>query len=198
MTAQQEIEASLKRVTGLTLSAVQWEVKELPGILGETEPVLDAVSGTYENGNGLLVATDRRVIFVDKGLVGSRVEDFPYDKITSLQYQTGLLLGTEDDYPGRLPTATAVISALANIVPEQVRELHDCVRAGDRSRAGVLSARLQEVRAITKEHASPAVLKALAQERHGAPMGTVRPPLVPLPVDYDATATLRRIGVSVP
>lgn len=108
----------------------------------------------------------------------------------------GVLLGTEDDYPGRLPTATAVVSALANIVPEQVRELYDCVRGGDRSRASELSSRLQEIRAITKEHASPAVLKSLAQARHGAEMGTVRPPLVPLPADYDAPATLRRMGVS--
>lgn len=108
----------------------------------------------------------------------------------------GVLLGTEDDYPGRLPTATAVVSALANIVPEQVRELYDCVRDGDRSRASELSSRLQEIRAITKEHASPAVLKSLAQARHGAEMGTVRPPLVPLPADYDAAATLRRMGVS--
>ncbi|MGD8202098.1 dihydrodipicolinate synthase family protein [Ornithinimicrobium sp. W1679] len=110
----------------------------------------------------------------------------------------GVLLGTEDDYPGRLPTATAVISALANIVPEQVRELHDCVRAGDEPRAAQLSAGLQEIRAITKEHASPAVLKALAQARHAAFMGTVRPPLVPLPADYDAAATLRRMGVDSP
>lgn len=110
----------------------------------------------------------------------------------------GVMLGTEDDYPGRLPTATAVISALANVVPERVRELHDCVRDGDQPRAAKLSTRLQETRAITKEHASPAVLKALAQARHGAFMGTVRPPLVPLPSDYDAAATLRRMGVDSP
>lgn len=107
----------------------------------------------------------------------------------------GVLLGTEDDYPGRLPTATAVISALANVVPEQVRALYDCVRDDDRSRAAELSTRLQGIRAITKEHTSPAVLKTLAQARHGASMGTVRPPLVPLPADYDAVATLRRMGV---
>ena len=130
MTAQQEIEASLKRVTGLTLSAVQWEVKELPGILGETEPVLDAVSGTYENGNGLLVATDRRVIFVDKGLVGSRVEDFPYDKITSLQYQTGLLLGTLTIF------ASGNRAEIRNVAPKHNTRLF---AEGVRERMGVKS-----------------------------------------------------------
>jgi 4-hydroxy-tetrahydrodipicolinate synthase len=38
---------------------------------------------------------------------------------------------------------------------------------------------------MTKEYASAAVLKKLAEARHGAPMGTVRPPFVPLPADYD-------------
>ncbi|MFK5633966.1 dihydrodipicolinate synthase family protein [Ornithinimicrobium sp. LYQ103] len=108
----------------------------------------------------------------------------------------GVLLGTEDDYPGRLPVATGVISALANIVPEQVRELYACVRAGDQARAGELSEHLQQVRAMTKEYASPGVLKALAQARHGAPMGTVRPPLVPLPADYDVGRALDVMGVT--
>lgn len=107
----------------------------------------------------------------------------------------GVLLGTEDDYPGRLATATGVISALANIVPEQVLELYRSVRTGDDSRARELSAHLQRVRALTKEHASPAVLKAMAQARHGAAMGTVRPPLLPLPRDYDVDRGLRALEV---
>jgi hypothetical protein len=48
----------------------------------------------YNNGIGILVATNKRLVFADKGLVfGLRVEDFPYDKISSIQYSTGLLLG---------------------------------------------------------------------------------------------------------
>ena len=42
-----------------------------------------------------LVATNKRLIFVDKGfVVGLKVEDFPYDKISSIQYETGILMGT--------------------------------------------------------------------------------------------------------
>jgi dihydrodipicolinate synthase/N-acetylneuraminate lyase len=108
----------------------------------------------------------------------------------------GVMLGTEDDYPGRLGTAAGVISALANIVPEQVLELYRSVRAGEVSRAAELSDHLQRVRALTKEHASPAVLKAMAQARHGAAMGTVRPPLLPLPRGYDAHRGLRALEVS--
>lgn len=108
----------------------------------------------------------------------------------------GVLLGTEDDYPGRLPVATGVISALANVVPEQVRELYASVRAGEQAHASELSAHLQRLRAMTKEHASPGVLKALAEARHGALMGTVRPPLVPLPAKYDLGRALDVMGVT--
>lgn len=41
-----------------------------------------------------MVATNKRLIFVDKGMFfGLKVEDFPYDKISSIQYETGLLMG---------------------------------------------------------------------------------------------------------
>ncbi len=97
----------------------------------------------------------------------------------------GVLLGTEDDLPRRLPDAQGSISALANIAPELVVRLHDAIRGGDADSAAGLSAHLQKLRSLTKEYASPGVLKRVAQERHGHPMGTVRPPLVPLPESYD-------------
>src|SRR5215210_4506811 len=53
-----------------------------------------------------------------------------------------------------------------------------------------LSERLQRARAMTKEYASAAVLKKLAEARHGAPMGTVRPPFVPAPAEYDPKPVL--------
>ncbi|MGY1623810.1 dihydrodipicolinate synthase family protein [Geodermatophilus sp. SYSU D00965] len=100
----------------------------------------------------------------------------------------GVLLGTEDDLPARLPSATGAISALANIVPEQVVALYGHVRGGRAAEAAALSAHLQRVRAMTKQHASPGVLKRVAEARHGYPMGTVRPPLVPVPASFDAAA----------
>jgi dihydrodipicolinate synthase/N-acetylneuraminate lyase len=58
----------------------------------------------------------------------------------------------------------------------------------------VLSERLQKARAMTKEYASPAVLKKLAQARHGAAMGTARPPFVPVPADYNPTNVLQAVS----
>lgn len=109
----------------------------------------------------------------------------------------GVLLGTEDDLAGQLPHAEGAISALANIVPEQVVELCRRVREGDAAGAERLSAHLRQVRAVTKEHDAPGLLKLLAQARHGARMGTVRPPLVPVPSTYDVPAAVARLEVPV-
>ena len=102
----------------------------------------------------------------------------------------GVLVGTEDDLPRRLRTADGSISALANIVPEHVVALYEHVRAGRDDDAAALARHLQRVRAMTKEYASVAVLKRVAQERHGHAMGSPRLPLVPLPDAFDAAAAV--------
>jgi dihydrodipicolinate synthase/N-acetylneuraminate lyase len=107
----------------------------------------------------------------------------------------GVLLGTEDDLPRRLLTADGSISALANIVPEHVVALYDHIRTGRTDEAAALSAHLQRVRAMTKEYASVGVLKRIAGARHGHPMGTVRPPLLPPPDDFDVDAALALLEV---
>ncbi|MEJ0106053.1 MAG: PH domain-containing protein [Bacteroidota bacterium] len=66
------------------------EINELPDILSATELVDNIIQGIYNDGQGILVSTGRRLVFVDKGLLyGIRVEDFPLDKITTIQYETG-------------------------------------------------------------------------------------------------------------
>jgi dihydrodipicolinate synthase/N-acetylneuraminate lyase len=107
----------------------------------------------------------------------------------------GVLLGTEDDLWRKLGTgAQGVISALANFIPEEVLALYEKHREGDEAEGTALSEKLQKARAMTKEYASPAVLKKLAEARHGARMGTVRPPFVPVPEDYDPTPALLAVS----
>lgn len=58
------------------------------------ENVYNLIQGIYNNGIGIFAATNKRLIFIDKGLMyGLKVEDFHYDKISSIQYLAGLLLG---------------------------------------------------------------------------------------------------------
>ena len=103
----------------------------------------------------------------------------------------GVLLGTEDDLWQRLNSgARGVISALANFIPEEILEMYRKVEAGDEAGGKALAEKLQKARAMTKEYASVAVLKKLGESRHGVPMGTVRPPFMPLPADYDPEPVL--------
>ena len=110
---------------------------------------------------------------------------------TLLAADRGVLLGTEDDLWRRLGIgAKGVVSALANFVPGEIVEVYRRAKVGEEAGGRELSERLQRVRAKTKEHAAPAVLKKLAEARHGVAMGTVRPPLVPAPSDYDPSPVL--------
>lgn len=89
-----------KQIQELKLSSVsdylgRREINELPNILAPTEIIDNLAQGTYNNGQGILVSTNRRLLFVDKGMLyGLKVEDFQLDKISSIQYETGLLLGS--------------------------------------------------------------------------------------------------------
>lgn len=103
----------------------------------------------------------------------------------------GVLIGTEDELWSRLEGgAQGVISALANFMPEQVVRLFKAFRANDLHNGQMLSEHLQRVRAMTKKHPTPAILKKLAEGRHSVPLGTVRPPLQPAAGRLDVDSIL--------
>jgi hypothetical protein len=89
----EEIQKQIRNQSDLSKFLAKREIKELPSILWEDETVENIVQGMYVNHMGILVATNKRLLFIDKGLVKLKVEDFPYDKISSLQYETGWVSG---------------------------------------------------------------------------------------------------------
>lgn len=118
-----------KQIQALKLSGIsdylgRREINELPNILAPTEIVDNLAQGTYNNGQGILVSTNRRLIFVDKGMLyGLKVEDFPLDKITSIQYETGLLLGEIKIHTsGNIAKIDNVEKASARSFAEFIRE----------------------------------------------------------------------------
>lgn len=89
-----QIQDQLKKLDGVSAFLAKKEIKELPNILWHDEEVKGLIQGFYSNGNGLLVGTNKRLIFINKKLLGGiTVEDFPNDKISSIQYETGLMFG---------------------------------------------------------------------------------------------------------
>lgn len=69
------------------------ELRKLQDHVWPDEVVDRMATGAYGGGQGLLVMTDRRLIFIKEGMMSSTLEDFPFDKITSIQWSSGMLVG---------------------------------------------------------------------------------------------------------
>lgn len=80
-----------------TRSITRDEVKGLPNILSEDELPEAIVSGTYHDSNVVLVATDRRLIFVDEYL--DIVKGLYFEDISSIATHQGWMLGSIYIYP---------------------------------------------------------------------------------------------------
>lgn len=120
------IQEQLEKI-GLSKSSALWgrkEIAELPAIIPEGEEIFGLIQGVYNGGQGILVATDRRLLFVDKGLLyGLKVEDFGLDKVTSVQIETGLILADIKIM------ASGNIAKIANVDKTEGRKFCEKVRA---------------------------------------------------------------------
>ncbi|MFX3672849.1 MAG: PH domain-containing protein [Paenisporosarcina sp.] len=124
MPTLEEIKNQINMLDGASRLLGIKEIKELPNILWENENVEKLVSGFYAGGNGILVATNKRVLFVNKGLVyGLKVEDFPYTNISSIEYSTGMLLGKIKFY------VSGNKAEIDNVDKKMTREFAEYVRA---------------------------------------------------------------------
>lgn len=70
------------------------EIQRLPEVLWEGETVEMLAPGVYGKGNGLVAMTSQRLIFLKHGMMSQQVEDFPYNRISSVQWSGGMLMGT--------------------------------------------------------------------------------------------------------
>ncbi len=94
MPSADQIRAQMKEVGAYDKLLVFREIGYLPKILAPDERIEAALAGFYKNGNGLLVATQRRLLFVDKGLLwGVTQEEFPFSSVTSIEHTLGLVFG---------------------------------------------------------------------------------------------------------
>lgn len=84
-------ELSHQKLDGVGRMFAKSELKHIPTILSADEEVEDMVQGTYKEKQGLLIATNKRLVFMHKGLLSSSIQDFGYSKITSVEYSAGIL-----------------------------------------------------------------------------------------------------------
>ncbi|OUM84664.1 MAG: hypothetical protein BAA01_05870 [Bacillus thermozeamaize] len=115
---------------------------KLPKILEEAkkhlepgEQVLEAVLGAYETKlmgkdtvmNGVLIATDRRLVFYGKKLMGYNLEVFPYENISSFEMGKGILGYSLNFYASNNKVSVKWINQgdvkkLTEIVKEKIRK----------------------------------------------------------------------------
>lgn len=70
------------------------EIRKLASHLWEDETIQHLAGGAYGGGLGLVALTDRRLLFVREGWTGRATEDFPLDRISSVQWNSGMVHGT--------------------------------------------------------------------------------------------------------
>jgi hypothetical protein len=92
MVEPQVIHEQLKKIGFKTHGWGRAEAKELPHIILPDEEIYECVNGIYEGGFALLVATDVRVLLIDKKPLNYlTVEDLRFDMINELDYNHRLM-----------------------------------------------------------------------------------------------------------
>ena len=90
-----EINEQIRAIGATKMFGTKKEVRALPDVLELDEPVLGIVSGLMDGNTWLIVCTDRRVVFLDRGLLwGLKQTEIPLDRISSVTADTGLMFGS--------------------------------------------------------------------------------------------------------
>src|SRR5690349_7190273 len=99
------------------------EIKRLVEYLWEDERVDRMVSGSYGGGLGLLVLTDRRLLFLKDGITSKTHEDFPIERVTSVQWSSGMATGKVIIF------ASGNKAEITNVTKKDGKDLTDLVRS---------------------------------------------------------------------
>lgn len=119
MVSSQYVEEQLKKIGCHYTLWGSTEVAELSTLLMEGEEIAVAINGYYEGGFGLLVATNYRVLIVDKKPFVLNVEDLRYEMITEVNYAARLLIA---EMHIAIPTRTIYFNSWA------MERLHQAMR----------------------------------------------------------------------
>jgi len=120
---EQRLKELVKEKLGMAL-VIRRELAKLPALLGDDEDVLNLARGKCDGMEGLVVVTDRRILFVGEAMMRSHLEDFSYEKVSSVKTETGLGCGKITVYAG------GSAAELENIRPKRrTAEIGEYVRA---------------------------------------------------------------------
>ena len=100
MKSLKDIKEMLSKSGSLILGTKK-EVKELTNIINDDEIITYATSGVYDGHTWLVVSTNKRIIFLDKGMLfGVNQIEIPLSKVNAVKYKKGLFIGEIEIWDG--------------------------------------------------------------------------------------------------
>lgn len=117
------VESQMEQAGVSDLFGTKKEVKALPEILNDDEHIVYATSGMVDSNTVLAVLTQKRVIFIDKGLIyGIKSTEVPLDMINGVSYSKGIILGKISITNGAVTTVIDnVDKSAAPIMTEKIK-----------------------------------------------------------------------------
>lgn len=119
------IKQQLKDANVENLFGTKKEIKALPDIIDIDggEKILYAANAFIETHSILAVCTNKRVIFLDHGLIyGSKSTDIPLDMINGVSYSKGLMLGSISVTNG------AITTQIENMQPYPAKKMAEIIK----------------------------------------------------------------------
>lgn len=120
MNLRPDIESAAAKI--LSTFGSKRELRTLETNLWPDETVRAISSGTYGPGQGIVVLTDRRVIFWKNGFTKQLLEDFPLKNISSVQWESGMMLGKLHVY------TSGNKATIANMDKDGGRQISELIR----------------------------------------------------------------------
>lgn len=187
MISKQAVEEQLKRIGCNFRFWGRSEINELGRILMEDEVIAQCVNGEYSNGFAMLVATNHRLLLVDKKpLLYLTVEDVRYDMITEFNYNHRMMNAAINIYTANKTLAFTSwnqhrLRKLMEYAQARVLEMHQHQHLAQQFTAAAAAqyAQLHAAQAIQAmpNYQAPAPLQQPQSRQHiGAPQAPVALP----------------------
>lgn len=94
MVAMRTVESQMRNIGHRFRIFGRAEIKELQKILHPDETIIQYAYGYYHGGSGLLVATDQRLLLIDKRPFYLNLENMPFEYIKSINFSAKMLQGS--------------------------------------------------------------------------------------------------------
>ena len=94
MPTLEEIKERIKDFGEVDTFGTKKEIRYLPEILAEDETLEGITSGLMGGNTWLIALTNKRIIFLDKGMIyGLKQKEIPLNKVNSIEQKTGIVFG---------------------------------------------------------------------------------------------------------